>query len=200
MTQDALYLADFPKSAPLRDGRIVELRPMTREDGPALLAMFNRLPVGDRFYLRDEVASSDVVEAWTTGLRYNRVFPLLAVTGSRVVADATLHQNSHPARRHVAHIRYTVDPEFRYQGLGGRLIHELLDVAYRVGVRKVMLELVAIGEDAAIRAAERSGFRQLVRLLDQVQDPGGLTFDIILLERDLTRWSEVDRHGGAQQA
>lgn len=182
------YLSDYPKTLPLRDGREVVLRPMHRGDGPALLDMFLRVPVGDRFFLRDDVASPNVVGRWAEELDYQRVLPILALAGERIVADVTLHFSAHPARSHVAEIRYTVDPEFRYQGLGGRLIQELLDIAHRRGIRKVMLELVAVGEDAAIRAAERSGFRQLVRLPEQVQDQQGVPFDLILLERDLLNW------------
>lgn len=188
MTRLPDYLSDYPKLAPLRDGREVVLRPMHRGDGPALLDMFLRLPVGDRFYLRDDVADPNIVGRWADEVDYQRVLPILALAGERVVADVTLHFSQHPARAHVAEIRYTVDPEFRYQGLGGQLIRELLVLAHRRGVRKVMLELVAIGEDAAIRAAERSGFRQLVRLPEQVQDEQGIPFDLILLERDLTSW------------
>ncbi|MCX6024284.1 MAG: GNAT family N-acetyltransferase [Chloroflexi bacterium] len=188
------YLSGFPKQLTVRDGRTVTLRPMTADDGDALLAMFWRLGVGDRFFLRDDVVDPAVIRRWTEELDYDHVLPILAVTDSgAVMADATLHRSHHPARAHVAEIRYTVNPEFRYQGLGGRLIHELLDIAYHVGVRKVMLELVAIGEDSAIRAAERSGFRQLVRLLNQVQYREGMPFDLILLERNLENWSEVHR-------
>ena len=103
----------YPKTILLRDNTQVVLRPMLGEDKISLLNFFKRVPEEDRYYLKENVASPEVIQAWTTDIDFSRVVPILAVVGREIVADATLHRSRTMARGHVGELRVVVDPPYR---------------------------------------------------------------------------------------
>src|SRR5262249_52153753 len=84
--------ARFPQEAVLRAGRPALIRPFTQHDTEALYAFFQRLPITIRRFAWDRIDSRALVETWGRELDYDKVLPLLALDGTRIVADATLHR------------------------------------------------------------------------------------------------------------
>src|SRR5690242_2969791 len=126
----AVYaISRYPRSAELRDGSRVTLRPMQRGDEPALQEFFHRVPEEERFFLKEDVTSPGVVQGWGEHLDYDRALPLLAFEGDRIIGDAVLIRRRGGSRCHTAEIRIVVDPEHQGRGLGVALISELLDIA-----------------------------------------------------------------------
>lgn len=183
-------LTAYPREAALRDGTKVTLKPMEQMNGKALLAFFRRIPAEDRFYLKEDVTSPEVIERWTEEMDYDRTLPLLAWANGRIVGDATLHRSRAGARRHVGQVRITVDPEYRSRGLGTMLLHELAAIANDNGLERLLLEAVAEREDAAIKAAEFVGFVKAGLLPGHAKDLEGHPRDIVLLEMPLGKWFE----------
>src|SRR3990172_606704 len=99
---------EYPKEVKVRDGSTVVLKPFVRKDKDALLLFFQKLPEGDRLFLKDNVTDPAVVERWATELNYDKVFPILAWRKNEVVADATLHKNLGGWMKHVGTIRIGV--------------------------------------------------------------------------------------------
>lgn len=172
----------YPKDIMLRDGDQVSVRPLEPEDKIPLLEFFERIPEEERYYLKENVASTKVIQGWTGNMDFTKVIPIVAVSGTAIVADATLHLNRTPARHHLGEVRVVVDPAYREVGLGGRLIREILDIAANLGLVKVVFELVAQREKEAVCAAERVGFKEVAVLEDRVKDFWGNYQDVILLE------------------
>jgi len=56
--------AEYPKDVKLKDGSTVTLKPFERKDKEALFTFFQRLPEGDRIFLKDNVADPAVIERW----------------------------------------------------------------------------------------------------------------------------------------
>ncbi len=175
----------YPKTILLRDDTIVKFRPLAKEDKIHLLEFFMRIPEDDRFYLRENVASPEAVQEWTDNIRFDRVIPIIALVGSDIVADGTLHRSRAPAKGHVAELRIVVDPEYREVGLGGRLMRELLDIAHELGLHAATMELVEHREVPALMAAESVGFRRIATLPNRVKDTWGNFHDLVLLEVNL---------------
>ncbi len=181
----------YPKTIMLRDETLVTVRLLREEDKVSLIEFFNRVPEEDRYYLKENVTSPEVVHSWTSSIDFRRVIPIVALAGDQIVADATLHRSRSPARSHAAEIRVVVDPAFREVGLGGRLIREMLDIAQDIGLHSATMELVADRELPAIMAAESVGFERMATLTDRVKDFWGNYRDLIILDirlEDHQRW------------
>jgi RimJ/RimL family protein N-acetyltransferase len=183
-------LAAYPKDLTLRNEAKVVLKPMTPDDALPLHQFFLRITAEDRYYLKEDVTSYQVVQRWAAELDYDRVLPLLAWDGGRVVANATLHRSRIVARRHVGEIRILVDPEYRNRGLGTALLNELAVIANESGLERLVFEAVAEKEESAINAAIYVGFVELAILRGHAKDPDGHPRDLVLMEMSLGKWFE----------
>ncbi len=188
MTMTIPNIAAYPKTLMLADQTQVLLRPVEENDTRKLLEFFRKIPEEERYYLKENVASPDVVQGWTSGLDFGRVIPIVALSGDKIVADATLHRSRAMARRHVGELRIVVDPDYRQVGLGRRLLRELLDIAASLELCTVTFELVDHGEERAIAAAKSLGFQVCATLQDRIRDFRGDHRDLVLLELSLNDW------------
>ena len=179
------FLIRFPLQAALYDGEQVTIRSLQPGDQDALLSFFLRVPEEDRFYLNSDVASQEVIAEFTEHIDLEQAIPLVAVTGNRILADATLHRSRRAARRHVGEIRVVVEPEYRRRGLGVRLIHELIQLGRDLDLYSLVFELVSGHQQDAINAALGAGFEQVAVLRGRVLDIQGSPQDLIILERTL---------------
>ena len=178
----------FPKEVGLRDGSRVLVRSLEDGDERALLDFFLRIPEEERFFLKEEVTMPAVVDRWVRERDFRRALAVLALDGSRVVADAVLVRRRGNSRSHIGEIRVVVAPEYRERGLGTALIRELCDVADDAWLEKVMFELVADREQEAIRAAEWLGFLRVATIEGGAVDPLGHHHDVVLMAMPLGRW------------
>ncbi|MBI4198082.1 MAG: GNAT family N-acetyltransferase [Chloroflexi bacterium] len=181
-------LSAYPKEVTLRDGARVVLKPMSPQDGEALQRFFLRIPADERYYMKDDVASPQVIQRWARELDYDRALPILAWVDDTVVADGTLHRTRAGARRHVGELRILVAPEYRSLGLGSTMIQELANIANENGLERLTLQAIADKEIAAIKAAEAIGFGQVAVLTGHGKDLDGHPRDIIILEMPLGEW------------
>jgi GNAT superfamily N-acetyltransferase len=170
----------FPQEAVLRDGRRVLLRPFTRKDVPALYQFFQRIPIETRRFMWDRVEDRKVIERWGRELDYERVFPLLALDGGRIVADATLHRRDRGPLRLVGRVRWTLDPEWRGAGLGSLLANHFIDTAKSLGLKHLNCMLISDLETEAIRVLTELGFRSY-EVPGYGADPDGNPHDMTLL-------------------
>ncbi len=139
----ARELTGFPTVLLTSESEEYGVRPMESGDAQALLEFFRRVPEDDRYYLKEDVTSPEVIERWCEELDHRRVIPLVATRGDRIIGDATLHRSRSMARRHVADVRVVVDPEYRNRGVGRGLLRCPGDVAGRSDVARLRFEVVA---------------------------------------------------------
>ena len=184
----AYTITAFPKDLALRDGASANIRPLEASDEDRLLEFFVALPEADRYYLKDEVASPEVVRRWVRNLNYDRALPLVALVDGRIVAEAVLVRRRGSARSHVGELRVAVAADYRNRGLGTSLMRQLCDIADDAGLERVMLEIVADQEAEALKAAEWMGFLRVGTIEGGARDPNGHAQDIILLTMPLGRW------------
>jgi hypothetical protein len=102
----------------LRDGARVLMRPLVPDDRQALLDLFLPTPMEERSFMRLRERSR-VVAGWADNIRYDKVFPLIAVVGERIVGVATLHFNE-GAARHRAEMRAFLAGDFAGGAWGRR--------------------------------------------------------------------------------
>jgi RimJ/RimL family protein N-acetyltransferase len=147
----------------------------------------------DRLYLRDDVADPDVIRGWMENLDYEKVLPIVAVSGDIIVADATLHRYSHGWRRHVGEIRMSVAGSHRGKGLARVIAAEIFQQAISLGLDKLVAEMLPIQKNAQ-RVFKRLGFEEEALLKNHSMDVDGNKHDLIIMSNDVTslweHWAE----------
>lgn len=153
----------YPQEGVLRDGRRVMLRPFAEKDVDALYDFFHRMPGEYRRFAWDNLDNRSLIEGWGRDIDYGKVFPLVAVDGGRIVADATLHTRKGGPLRLVGRIKWMIDPEFRGAGLGTILVNHLIHIARERGLRHVNSMLISDLEADAVKTLEGLGFTSYVQ-------------------------------------
>lgn len=148
----------FPQEAVLRDGRRVLIRPFSENDTDALWEFFQRLPEEVRRFAWERINDRKLIDSWGQNLDYGKAFPLLALDGQKIVADATLHRREHGPLRRSGRIKWLIDPAYRGAGLGGTLIHHFIGTARENGLRHLTCMLISDIEEDAIETLKDLGF------------------------------------------
>jgi len=170
----------YPQEAALRDGRRVLIRPFTGRDTGPLYDFFRRLPEETRRFAWDRIDDRNLVESWGLNLDYGKTFPLLALDGSRVVADATLHRREGGPLRLVGRVKWLLDPGYRGVGLGTLLVNQFINHARANGLRHLTCMLISDLEADAVRTLEGLGFDSFV-VPGYGTDPDGNQHDMTKL-------------------
>lgn len=170
----------YPQEAALRDGRPVLLRPFETKDTTALYEFFQRLPEEQRRFAWDRIDDRALVESWGRNLDYEKAFPVLALDGSKIVADATLHRREGGPLRLVGRIKWLLDPEYRGAGLGMILVKQFIAHARAGGLRHLTCMLISDLEADAVETLEGLGFDSFV-IPGYGTDPDGNQHDMTKL-------------------
>jgi len=169
----------FRQVVTLRDGARVLLRPLIKEDKQALLDLFVPTPYEERRHMRHDVNNPEIVAEWADHIDYDKVFPIVAVVGDRIVGQGTLHFGQGPAR-HRAELRIFMAKDFRRRGLGTKLIQALVEQAKR---RNIFLLEVQVIRDLVtdVKAMQKAGFEPVCTFEDYYMLPDGELRDIVHL-------------------
>lgn len=168
----------YPQEAVLRDGRRLLIRPFNQHDPEGLYQFFQRLPVDVRRFAWDRIDNRSLVESWGRELDYGKVLPLLALDGTKIVADATLHRREGSPLRLVGRIKWLMDPEYRGMGLGTILINDFIRIARADGLRHLTCMLIADLESDAVETLSRLGFESYL-IPGYGTDPDGNQHDMV---------------------
>jgi RimJ/RimL family protein N-acetyltransferase len=150
-------LERYRKVVTLESGERILLRPLKRDDGEALVGLFNKADDSDVALLRNDVRDAALVSSWAENLDLQCVFPVVAVVGERIVGDASLHIGA-GVNRHIGWVRIYLAREFRRKGIGTELMKSLIEIARRIGLQQVVAE-IASSQLQAIKAFEGLGFQ-----------------------------------------
>ncbi|MEM8961983.1 MAG: GNAT family N-acetyltransferase [Acidobacteriota bacterium] len=170
----------YPQEGALRDGRRILIRPFAAHDTSALWQFFQHLPPETRRLAWDRIDDPAIVERWGQNLDYDKAFPLLAIDGTRIVADATLHRRETGPLRLVGRIKWLIDPEYRGAGVGSLLVNHLITSARENGLRHLTCMLIAEAEADAIATLTTVGF-EATTFEGYGTDPDGGQHDMVKL-------------------
>ena len=188
MTNQDIYpkidINAYQKEAKLKDGTKVLLRPMVPEDQDALYEFFKAVPREDARYLRDDVSSRILIEKWAKNLDYSKTLPILALKDDAIIADATINRRRFGWKWHLGTVRVFVHKEYRDVGLGHLMIAELVDIAYKLGIEKLIVEIPDF-VTAAINAFTRSGFYRVAVIPNMVKDRENMPVDVVVMMKDV---------------
>lgn len=183
-TLSAMLIKTYPQTVPLEDGTSVILRPLLKEDEAALLEYFQGLPPEDRLCLKVDVTDPKVIKNWIYDLDYDNVLPLIAWDNDRIVGNATLHFSPIGWTQHQGELRLTTSTQYRVKGLGTILLQNLIDIATRLGLEQLSVEIPPL-LDKAFYLFEKLGFKEVAHLKDFVKDLEGNESDLVLMVKYL---------------
>ena len=185
-------LEEYPKKVRLKDGAVLLLRPMTRDDEHGVSMFFSSLPEEVRRYLRNDVTNRKIIARWMRDLNYEKTLPIIAEYEGGIVASSTLHRQTFGWGRHVGEVRIVIDPAFQGRGLGGLLLDEIYRIGASSGLKKLVARIVTKRDDV-IKAFEKSGFSHIGVLKRYVKDMNNNYADIAIMVRELK--SEIPAQG-----
>lgn len=173
---------------------IEELDP-TRLD--ALRAFFAELPEGDLTFIKEDVRDPATVEGWTRP--GGRVRRWTAVGDDGRIAGFVSLAPLLGWSSHVGELRLVVGPAHRGHRVGRALARFALMRALELGLRKVVVEVVA-EQQAAIALFGNLGFRGEALLSDHIRDHDGRLRDLLVLAHDAEdQWSAMSAVGVADE-
>ena len=140
-TYPKININTYQKETELKNGTKLLLRPMVAEDQDALYEFFKEIPREDARYLRDDVSSRLLVEKWAKNLDYEKTLPILAIKDDAIIGNATINRRRFGWKWHLGTVRIFVHKEYRDVGLGRLMIDELVDIAYKLGIEKLIVEI-----------------------------------------------------------
>jgi ribosomal protein S18 acetylase RimI-like enzyme len=154
----------------------MEIRPIEPGDDKAMRSFFDRIPEGDRTFFKEDVLDPGIVREWIGDRRGRRS---VAVEDGRVVGCVAVIPGVGWSS-HVGDMRLVVDPERRRHGLGRSLARRGLLDAIRLGLHKIVVEVMA-EQTPAVEMFHKLGFNGEALLRDYVHDRSGKLHDLILL-------------------
>ena len=164
----------------------MNIRPIEPADAPALEAFFRRIPEGDQTFFKEDVLDPETVKSWAN----DRAHRSLAVDDGAVLGYFALLPGVGWSS-HVGELRLVVDPARRRKGVGRELARKALVDAIRLGLRKIVVEVVA-DQTAAVAMFQNLGFQPEALLRNHVCDRSGTLRDLILLAHSVDeKWSEM---------
>ncbi len=173
------------KKYTLKDGSVISIRAMTKNDINALHDFFQRIPEDDRLFLKHDVADKKVIETWAKSLDYNTVLPLLAFDkDNKIVGDATLHTKDYGWSRHIGEIRIVVARAWRSKGVGLALSKEIFMAALEKKLSKIVAQMAA-DQKGALKVFEKIGFSKEAELKNHIIDLKGQTHNLIIMSNDV---------------
>ena len=188
MLDESMYpkidINKYQKETKLKDGTKVLLRPMVAEDKDALHEFFKAVSEEEARYLRDDVKSRLLIESWAKNLDYSRTLPILAIKDDTIIADATINRRRSGWKWHLGTVRIFVHKEYRDVGLGRLMIDELVDIAYKLGIEKLIVEIPDLST-AAIHAFYRAGFYRVAEIPNMVKDRENMPVGVVVMMKDV---------------
>ncbi|HEX9976045.1 MAG TPA: GNAT family N-acetyltransferase, partial [Dehalococcoidales bacterium] len=153
---DTAYPSQYETEVILRDGSIVQLRPIRVEDVERWLAFANRLSPHSRYlrfhYVPKKSSPEDALRSCTVD--YNNTFAivaeLLTEQGRDIIADGRYFRL--PGKRS-AEVAFTIDDAYQGKGIGTRLVEWLVHIAREKGIHT--FEADVLGENRAMMAVFR---------------------------------------------
>jgi ribosomal protein S18 acetylase RimI-like enzyme len=169
-----------------RTQQLTDLRPLTLDDAPAVARFLQDLPEGDLTFLKEDVGT-ETVARWCRDERVPRW--LVVGAGGEPQAMLSIVPGALWSS-HVGELRLVVGSGYRRQGLGRRLSRYGLAEAVRLGLRKIVVEVVA-DKEGDIAMFTSIGFEPEALLRDQICDREGNLRDLVLLSHEVGPRSAV---------
>ncbi|MCG8461743.1 MAG: GNAT family N-acetyltransferase [Holophagales bacterium] len=174
---------DYPRTESI-DGIDVTFRPMVPADKEAMLAFARSLPESDLLFLRTDITRNEVVDVWMREIDGGQTVTIAAEVKGVIAGYCSLHHSESLWTRHLGEILLLVGAEHRGHGLGGWLARQILELAKRFELQKLVAQMTSTQRDAQ-HLFHDLGFIPEAMLHDWVIDRQGRTHNLIMMSREV---------------
>jgi len=185
----------FPKEIKLLDGSNLIVKLLYDDDFEKSFNFFQKLPEGDRQYLRVDVTKEDVVNRRMKQDDLHQHHRLVAIDNDKIVADATIYMEVYNWKKHLGEIRVIIHPDYRRKGLGTILIRELYVLANLLGIQILYVNIMEV-QQGAQNIFSKLGFKKEIIKRGHVKDLNGKKHDLIIMSSNLKelweQWEKID--------
>lgn len=164
----------------------IAIRAPDRMDAAVLAQFAATMPPHDLLFLARDIREPKVLEAWLAAQEQGQIASLVALAGGEVVATIAAVSDRFSWSPHVWDIRLLVAPDWRGQGLGRRLLDQIVTAAIGAGATKLTARMTP-DQAGAITLFEECGFRAEAMLQGQLRAPDGALHDLAVLALDPAR-------------
>ena len=153
----------------------MEIRRLEAQDQDAVEHFLAHIPEGDRTFFKEDVSDPEVVAGWA---RIGAARSLAVDDGGVLGYVAVIPLQCWSS--HVGEVRVVVDPDHRGRGIGRTLVRHAVLEALSLGLRKMVVEVVA-DQEPTIAMFRSLGFDPEALLTDHVRDQAGGLRDLMVL-------------------
>jgi L-amino acid N-acyltransferase YncA len=153
----------------------MEIRRLEAQDQDAVERFLAHIPEGDRTFFKEDVSDLEVVAGWS---RLGAARSLAVDDGAVLGYVAVIPLQGWSS--HVGEVRVVVDPDHRGRGIGRTLARHAVLEALSLGLRKMVVEVVA-DQEPTIAMFRSLGFDPEALLTDHVRDQAGGLRDLMVL-------------------
>jgi len=165
---------------PLRDGRIVTIRPLQSDDKTRLLHFGEALPQDDWTYLEHDLRSPEIVARLCNAASAEHWRQMVALDGSDTIASYASVRMLAGRTSHVAMVKLVIADAYRRVGLGTAMGEVIFNEAKRLSAHKVVVEMLEAQKSGQAIFA-RLGFRIEGTLKAHVRDRFGQRHTLVVM-------------------
>ena len=160
----------------------MDIVPFGPDHVDAVEAFLRRIDPGEAAFFKEDISDTRTAAQWSGDHDGAHRFVAIDEDGA-VIGYAALIPGVGWSS-HVGDLRLFVDQAHRRAGIGRQLARRMLTEALQIGLRKVMVEVVA-DQDAAVALFTDLGFAPEALLADHIRDRNGHLHDLMLLAHDV---------------
>jgi ribosomal protein S18 acetylase RimI-like enzyme len=179
--------------ATLINGKTVMIRHLNEQDRDGLVNFFQKTPLEDIQFCREDVKNPKVVDSWLNGENSNRIMVLvgLDLATKQIIASLNLHKGQKTTLNVGDIQQILVARPFQSLGLGSLMLDELVKSASNEKLHWLKVEVVNELK-SIIKAFQSKGFKIKATLEDYFMDSKGNKYDVALMMRPLLKNTDED--------
>lgn len=180
------------KKLKLKDGRVILIRELTKNDLLKSFEFFKNLPAEDRKYLRVDVSVFENVEHRIQMMDFMDIKRLVALDGDKIIADGAFEREGHGWKSDIGELRLIIAKDYQRKGLGMIMANELFQLALKAGVNELVVKMMK-PQTAAQRIFTKLGFTHDATLTNHVKDQVGHHQDLVIMRCGVKEmWEELE--------
>lgn len=177
-------LPSYPRRVKCKKRFEIEIRPLVKEEIPAIRKFFSELSKPEQALLRRDIFDPFFDNQVKRTLEDELVYHLCAWNKDIIVGSVSLFRGFAQRVRHTCEMRILTHPNYRRHGIGSVMFEEVVPFARSKEIEKIYANLTPT-QKPAIKMVKHIGFTREATLKQHIKDAFGRYHDIRLYSMDL---------------